>query len=900
MPYSGIRRLVSLSAGRQVALAVMCVMVVGTFTAYAQAPPAGSTIGNQATFTFDDGTGTPRVVNSNLVQTVVQQVASLTLTAPGTTTAAPGNQVAFPHTLTNRNGTDNFTLTLVNDAGDNFDFTGFAIYRDVDQNGVPDDFADLNGTNVPLNSGEQFHFVVVGTVPGTTPAGQTGTMSVTATSVFDVAQTDTNVDTTNVTGNAVINVTKAIDVSNGPAGSGPYTYTLTYTNAGNATALNVTLTDVIPTNMTYVPNSGRWSVTIATVLTDADAGDSHGTAPDTILYDFNVTTANTVTAVINQVEAGESGTLTFQVTVDGGAPAGIINNTAVLSYDDGSGTIIGPQNTNTVPFTVDPTRSVDLTDNGSATDSDATVNDIITVATAPQGSTVEFENVIINTGNAPDTYNITFGDSTFPGITAFQLFQADGSTPLVDTNSDSIPDTGPVAAGATVRVILKAILDAAASGPGPYEITKTATSISNPAISDTTTDRLDAIQGSAVDVTNDISIAGGAAPTDGLGTGPEATPVRTNNASTPTTFTSTFTLFINNTGPIADAYDLAASTDNTFATITLPTGWGVQFFLDDGDGVRDSGDALIANTGNIPAGSDTLVFADVSIPANFAPGLVDLFFRALSPTSGASDIIHDAMRILPVRSITLSPVNVGQVFPGGTVVYQHTLDNDGNVDEGAVSSAVTLTVVNSQSGFNTVVYYDINDNGVIDVGTDPVVSTNGTPTVFPVTIPAGANLTLLARVAAPPAAIASTVDAATITATVAGNISGLAPPPAVAVTDTTTVISGDVSLHKTQALDADCNGVADTAFGMVNLLATLGQCVCYEVIATNTSTTNTVNSVFNDMTPIYTTLSVAPAVTLGSITQQPALDTNGPIVANVGTLAPLQASVLSFCVQIDQ
>lgn len=244
MPYSifkSVRKLMHALDWRQVTLAAMVLMVVGALVAYAQAPPAGSTIGNQATFTFDDGSGTTRVVNSNLVQTIVQQVASLTLTTPGTTTAAPGNQVAFPHTLTNTgNGTDNFTLTLVNDGGDNFDFTGFAIYRDADQNGVPDDFSDLNGTNVALNSGEQYHFVVVGPVPGTTPAGQTGTMSVTATSVLDVAQTATNVDTANVTGNAVINVTKSIDVSNGPANSGPYTYTLTYTNAGNATALNVT------------------------------------------------------------------------------------------------------------------------------------------------------------------------------------------------------------------------------------------------------------------------------------------------------------------------------------------------------------------------------------------------------------------------------------------------------------------------------------------------------------------------------------------------------------------------------------------------------------------------------------------------------------------------------------
>ncbi len=894
-----IRTWIQALAWRQAILASLIIVVIGALVAYAQAPPAGGTIGNQATFTFEDGSGTTRTVSSNLVQTIVQQVASLTLTADGTTTAAPGNQVAFPHTLTNTgNGTDNFNLALVNDAGDNFDFTGFAIYRDADQDGVPDDFSDLNGTAVALNAGEAFNFVVVGTVPGTTPSGQTGTMTVTATSVFDAVQTLANTDTTNVTGNAVINVTKAIDVSNGPAGSGPYTYTLTYTNAGNATALNVTLTDLIPSDMTYVSNSGRWSVTIAEVLSDADAGDSHGTNPDTVVYDFNVTTANTMTAVLNQVEAGESGTLTFQVTVDAGAVPGVINNTAVITYDDGSGSIVGPGNTNTVPFTVDPTRGVNITDVGSATDDDGTANDIVNEATAPQGSTVAFENVIINTGNAPDTFNITISGSTFPGATAFQLYQADGATPLVDTNSDSIPDTGPVPAGGTVRVVLTAILDPGASGPGPYDIIKTATSINNPAVNDTTTDRLDTIQGDAVDLTNDVSVPGGAAAGDGLGAGPEAAPVRTNNANTGTI--TTFTLFVNNVGPTADAYDLAASTDNTFATITLPTAWTAQFFLDDGNATRDGGDTLVANSDSIPPGGDVLVFVDISVPAGFAAGPVDIYFRALSPTSGASDIIRDAVLVATERAVTLNPDNVGQVFPGGTVVYQHTLANEGNVDESAASSTITLDVVNSLAGFNTVVYYDSNTNGVVDVGTDPVVSTNGTSGPFPVAIPAGTSVTLLARVAAPPSAIVGTVDVATITATTTGDINGVAPPPVVSATDTTTVISGDVSLDKTQAIDADCNGVADTAFGAANITANPGECICYEVTATNTGAVNTTNSVFNDTTPVFTTLSVAPAVTVGAITQQPALAANGPIAADVGTLTPLQTSVLSFCVQIDQ
>ncbi|PON10069.1 hypothetical protein C2W62_52080, partial [Candidatus Entotheonella serta] len=74
-------------------------------------------------------------------------------------------------------------------------------------------------------------------------------------------------------------------------------------------------------------------------------------------------------------------------------------------------------------------------------------------------------------------------------------------------------------------------------------------------------------------------------------------------------------------------------------------------------GIRDGGDTLIANTGSIPAGSEARVFADVSIPAGFAAGAVDIFFRALSPTSGTSDIIHDAVLVATERSITINPAS---------------------------------------------------------------------------------------------------------------------------------------------------------------------------------------------------------------------------------------------------
>ena len=70
--------------------------------------------------------------------TIVQQVASFTLTADGNAHRAPGGQAIFPHTLINTgNGTDAFPLTLANLVGDDFDLTGLAIYVDANGDGIP-------------------------------------------------------------------------------------------------------------------------------------------------------------------------------------------------------------------------------------------------------------------------------------------------------------------------------------------------------------------------------------------------------------------------------------------------------------------------------------------------------------------------------------------------------------------------------------------------------------------------------------------------------------------------------------------------------------------------------------------------------------------------------------------
>jgi uncharacterized repeat protein (TIGR01451 family) len=843
-------------------------------------PPAGTSITNQASATYTDTSGVSHTVTSNVVQTTVQQVASLTLTQNGAQNATDGSVIYYPHTLTNTgNGTDSFNLTTANAGG--FTMSSVQIYVD---NGSGQPTGAPITSSGPLNAGATFRFIVAATLQATATAGQTNTLTVTATSVFDNTKTTNNTDTTTVTNNAAVTVTKSVSAASGAAGSGPYTYTLSYTNTGNSTATSVALSDGIPAGMTYVAGSGRWSVTGATAL--SDTGGTSGSAPNTITSTYTGA-SNTFAATLAQVTPGQSGTVTFQVNVAAATAAGALNNTASYSYNNGTGTTVSGS-TNTVPFTVRQTATVTLTGQTVA-------------GPAAPGATVSFTNALTNTGNATDTFNITTGASSFPSGTTFQLFKSDGVTPLTDTNGDGIPDTGPVTAGATYNVIVKATLPpSATNAAAPFTLQKTATSVADATKSATATDTLSAISANAVDLTNNSPYNAGA-PAPGQGPGPEAAAVIT-NATNPNSST-TFVLVANNRGLSPDSYNLAASTVANFSSQTLPGGWTVTFKADGGAGNCSTTAATLTNTGTVAGGGNAVVCAVVTVPAGYAAGGNDLYFRSLSPNSGASDTIHDAVTVNATRSLSFTPNHSGQVAPGGSYVYTQTLTNTGNVTEGnGTLSSIALSSLNNQAGWTSALYYDADGGSTLDASDPQITGNLNTVAGLGAGLAPGQSITIFVKVIAPSGALPGAVDTTTNTATTSnGSYATTVPAPAVAI-DSTTVVAGNLTLLKLQALDSACAGpTGGTVYASNGVTAKPGQCVLYQITATNTGATNATAVVVSDATPSYTTLISAAATTVGSIAAgAPALGGAGSIKANVGALTPGQSDVINFGVKINQ
>ena len=633
--------------------------------ASAQAAPANATIGNQASATYID-TANPLVTltsASNTVQTTVSQVYSFTLTAPGAQTKPLNQQVCYPHTITNTgNGNDTFTLSAPVMAGTVIHVAPINYYLDADGNGIPDNGTPITSTSALTPSGmtSQFRFVVCANTPPTGVVGTTGTISVTATSSAPMMPpTQTVVDTTTI-GNCSVTLTKALSstvppgvtpVSGGASpNSGPLFVVLSYNNSGTVACNNVIINDPLPTGFIYVPNSGRWSNSGATVL-----GDGAGADPMGITYTSPTTAVTgTISGTIASVPGSQSGNLYFGVTIAANLTVGVTpatTNTASVTFTDSiTMTTSGPNPSNTVTYSVAQVPAVAF--NGSATLTGIADGEpaAVTVASAAPGQTIQWTDYVWNNGNAADTFDIQFIDGvgavvgssatftgancnpasmvanacTFPVGTTFTAFRSDGMTTLLDTGGSSAPDTGliplptagvcpaPYIVDASMTrcgyaIVVRATIPTGATPPsGPHRISLQATSASNTMVIDTVTNVLTALVANTVDLTNNVALPT-AVVTDGAGAGTMT--VITTNVVTPSVTMSTnsrFSLFVNNTSAVPAIYDLSATFISVPTMVGLavppaaPVNWTVQFRLDGGMGnCSSTTGGLITSTGAI-------------------------------------------------------------------------------------------------------------------------------------------------------------------------------------------------------------------------------------------------------------------------------------------------------------
>ncbi len=567
--------------------------------------------------------------------------------------------------------------------------------------------------------------------------------------------------------------------------------------------------------------------------------------------------------------------------------------------------------------------------NNDGTDEDGTDeaddNDVQSVRSAPESGTVLFNNIVTNNGNAVDSLVISVlndgglafsgaggaypavmagvtGSSTCDGTAAHQF---PVGTVFAVTNAAGVPYPGGVVAnvpaGNSVNIQVRATLPAGTSGAGEYCASARVASQTAPAVVDFKLERLAEITPPAVDLANsdNSTLSGDTEAFPSVGTIAATSPVL-NQVGNPGD-TVSFPLYIRNDGGVGESFQLSAGAtwnggaqgDGGFAAGVLGAmhaGWTVNFIdADPGNSIPDG--TVISATDTVPAGGYTQVTAQVTIPAtasatqaNFisdidgggndaiddnADGDNDypVIFQITGNSSGAKDVILDSVDVNETEAIVVAPDNTGQVEPGGTITYVHTLSNNGNtVEDVAISLADDRDdpLPAEPFDFNTsIVRIDTNCDGTYNqilspayTGSVCLVSDGAGPATGTVTagvvddLNPGEQVSLQVTVSAKTSAPPSVINTTTVTATWDVGVDNDTDT----ATDQTTVVTVQLRADKYVALDAACDGTPDTDFAANSISnAEPGQCVIWQVVVENQSSQPARDVVIQDAAPAFTT-----------------------------------------------
>ena len=717
-----------------------------------------------------------------------------------------------------------------------------------------------------------------------------------------------------------------VDVDGDPSTNLPVSlirYTVNVTNTGNTDAKDVVVFDGIPdgttlveTNATpgYAPTSTLQTSSNDTLITYAanlvDESSSIDLDQDGVVdaseadigpgLDLNNngssadTTVPGVYAIDKLLGATNTMSMTFHVAyspdvVEGDTAIGnVAYSCADLNSDgdfDDAGECNDPDPLTSGPGTTNPTTTpttsttgVSVTDTGPETgtsgggDTDGSGNGIQTVDTGSSGSDVFFYNKIINEGNKVDSFDLATVNTSFPTLTGFQYWNADGTGQLVDTNGFNGADSGPVQPatcdnttptiidGITVNcneVLIRVVATLpanAADFTAPFDATTTATSFNDKTKSGDKIERLAAITGPTVDIANspitsvdpDVDLD----PAD-ISDGFDNTDVAT-IFDEPLGSTVMVPLYIANEGGSSDSFLLRAegSYDGAAWLPALPEGWTVVFKHNgidtDHDGMVDiaATGALMTATPSIPAGAVLWVTAEITIPSDPTQALSDsLQANAIdantdgdldyiismvveSTASGATNRKVEAFDVEDAASITISPLSLNnQVEPSGSVSYEHTLGNNGNTIE-----PVDLSSTNSEDGFDNTVTIDTDGDGIPDTeignlcdapATSPILVKQGDGTVDSIELTCDATdgsdtvptLTLEPGETVPLFVTVFAPGNTTAGTTNVTTITGVSTTnPGITATgiDNSEVVKGQVRLYKFTDIDIGCTGMPHT------------------------------------------------------------------------------------------
>ena len=415
-----------------------------TFTLTGHIPPntpSGTSFTNVAHVSTTTEDPEPDNNSSQTQLTVV--TSDLAVTKSGPAAAFAGNTISWTITATN-NGPDNQSPATLNDP-----LPAGTTFVSIVQNTGPAAVCTNPGVGNPgsvtcsfatLASGVSAQFTLTATIN----PGFTGTLTNTAT----VFGTNADTNTSNNSATAVTTVTASADLSvnkSGPATADAgtnVTYTIVLTNSGPSNAANVSLTDAVPGNTTFVSESQSTGPVFS--CTNPPPGGT-----------------GTVTCTIASM-APTSATFSITVHIDSVAVGAAIGNTA-----------------NVTASTTDPnpgnnTSSVVTTGTGSAD-----VSIVKTAAAAAAAGSNLTYNINVTNNGPSDASSVTMMDTLPPNTTFVSESQPTG--PAFTCTNPPSGGTGTVSCSiatltAGTSATFSIVVQIAAAAPvGPSSNTATVT-----------------------------------------------------------------------------------------------------------------------------------------------------------------------------------------------------------------------------------------------------------------------------------------------------------------------------------------------------------------------------------------------------------------------------------------
>ncbi|MHB0870411.1 MAG: hypothetical protein ACYC5J_13315 [Chloroflexota bacterium] len=291
-------------------------------------------------------------------------------------------------------------------------------------------------------------------------------------------------------------------------------------------------------------------------------------------------------------------------------------------------------------------------------------------AGALPGATVSYTHTVTHLGSSFDVKNVTAVSSLGWPIA---LFEADGTTPLSDHNSDGIPDTGRVNSGQSRSIVLKVTVPGGATTGLQDVTTVTASSGRNPT---------PANSASATDTTTVLATPTPTPTIPGVTPPPTHTPTPT-PTGTPvppsgTTDISPDQAQVALPGATASythtVTHLGSSFDVKNVTATSSQGWQIGLFEADGTTpLTDHNSDGIPDTGRIDSGQSKSIVVKVTVPSGAAAALQEVTTvtanSGRNPAPSNSDTATDTTTVAAVLRLSLSTSNVtfGLVSPVGEV-----------------------------------------------------------------------------------------------------------------------------------------------------------------------------------------------------------------------------------------